>query len=45
VQNAVKNVREMLQHEGGLKNSAKTPFMSGYQPELDVTDELNNDLA
>jgi hypothetical protein len=45
VQNAVKNVREMLQHEGGLKNSAKTPFMSGYRPELDVTDKLDNDLA
>jgi hypothetical protein len=45
VQNAVKNVKEMLQYEGGLKQSAKTPFMSGYRPELDVTDELDHDLA
>jgi hypothetical protein len=30
VQNAVKNVKEMLQSEGGLKAQAKTPFISGY---------------
>jgi hypothetical protein len=45
VQNAVKNVKEMLQYEGGLKQSVKTLFMSGYRPELDVTDELDHDLA
>jgi hypothetical protein len=45
VQNAVKNVKEMLRPEGGLKAQAKTPFMSGYRPELDVTDELDSDLS
>jgi hypothetical protein len=41
----VQNVKEMLQHEGGHKNLAKMPFMSGYRPELDVTDELDGKLA
>jgi hypothetical protein len=41
----VKNVKEMLQSEGSLKGQAKTPFMSGYRPELDVTDELDSDLS
>jgi hypothetical protein len=45
VQNAVKNVKEMLQSEGGLKTQAKTPFMSGYRPELDVTNELDSALS
>jgi hypothetical protein len=45
VKNAVKNVKEMLQSEGGLKGQAKTPFMSGYRPELDVTDELDSELS
>jgi hypothetical protein len=35
----------MLQLEGGLKGQVKTPFMSGYRPELDVTDELDSDLS
>jgi hypothetical protein len=29
-QNAIKNVKETLQHEGGLKNLAKILFVSGY---------------
>jgi hypothetical protein len=35
----------MLKDEGGLKGTAKTPLPSNYRPELDVSDELNNDLA
>jgi hypothetical protein len=35
----------MLRDEGGLKGTAKTPLPSGYRPKLDVTDELNNDMA
>jgi hypothetical protein len=35
----------MLKDEGGLKGAAKTPLPSNYRPELDVSDELDNDLA
>jgi hypothetical protein len=36
----------MLQTEGyNLKMTAKTPFPSNYQPEIDVTDELDADLC
>jgi hypothetical protein len=35
----------MLKDEGGLKGTAKTPLPSGYQPELDVTNELDNNMA
>jgi hypothetical protein len=35
----------MLQSEGGLKAQVKTPFMSGYRPELDVTNELDSELS
>jgi hypothetical protein len=35
----------MLKDEGGLKGTAKTPLPSNYHPELDVSDELDNDLA
>jgi hypothetical protein len=45
VQNAVNNVKEMLKDEGGLKGTAKTPLPSGYRPELDITDELDNEMA
>jgi hypothetical protein len=46
VQNAINNVKEMLKDEGGLKGTAKTPLLpSGYRPELDVTDELDNNMA
>jgi hypothetical protein len=45
VRNAVNNVKELLKDEGGLKGTAKTPLPSGYRPELDVSDELNNDMA
>jgi hypothetical protein len=45
VQNAVKNVKELLHSEGGLKAQAKTPFMSGYQPELDITNKLDSELS
>jgi hypothetical protein len=45
VQNAMKNVKEMLHSEGGLKAQAKTPFMSGYPLELDVTNKLDAKLS
>jgi hypothetical protein len=45
VQNAMKNVKELLHSEGGLKAQAKTPFMSRYQPELDVTNKLDAKLS
>jgi hypothetical protein len=35
----------MLQLEGGSKGQAKTPFMLGYRPELDVTNELDSELS
>jgi hypothetical protein len=41
----VRNNKEMRKDEGGLKGTAKTPLPSNYQPELDVSNELNNDLA
>ncbi len=47
VQNAVKNVKILLQEEGrSLKSTAKTPFSSStYRPEVDTTDELGDKLA
>jgi hypothetical protein len=45
VRNAINNVKEMLKNEGGLKGTVKTPLPSGYRPELDVTDKLNNEMA
>jgi hypothetical protein len=45
VQNAVKNMKEMLQPNGCLKAQAKTPFMSGYQLELNVTNTLDLELS
>jgi hypothetical protein len=45
VQNAVKNIKEMLQLKGSLNGQAKTPFLSGYWPELDVTNELDSELS
>jgi hypothetical protein len=36
----------MTQEEGGgLRSSAKTLFMSGYQPELDISDELDAEMS
>jgi hypothetical protein len=35
----------MLQLEGGLKGQVKTPFMSGYRLELNMTDELDSELS
>jgi hypothetical protein len=47
VQNAVKNVKMLLQEEGrSLKSTAKTPFPSlTYRPEVDTTEELDDKLA
>ena len=46
VRNAVQNVKLLLNEEGrGLKSTAKTPFTTTYRPELDTTDELNDELS
>ena len=47
VQNAVKNVKILLQDEGrSLKSTARTPFPSStYRPEVDTTEELDEKLA
>ena len=48
VKNAVKTVEKLFEEDGEgyvLKSKAKNPFPSGYKPETDVTDELENDLA
>ena len=47
VKNAVRNVKLMLNEEGrGLKSTAKSPFSnSSYRPELDMTDECDDDGA
>jgi hypothetical protein len=40
VKNAVNNVKQLLLEENQyLKTTAKTPFPSGYRPELDTSDE------
>jgi hypothetical protein len=46
VRNAVQNVKLLLNEEGrGLKATAKTPFSTTYRPELDTTDELDDELS
>jgi hypothetical protein len=46
VKSAVTNVKQLLADEGRfLKTTAKTPFPSGYRPEIDMSDELHSDLA
>ena len=48
VKNALKVVEALLQEEDSeaeLKSTARNPFPSGYKPELDVTIELNDELA
>jgi hypothetical protein len=46
VRNAVQNVKLLLNEEGrGLKSTAKTPFSTTYRPELDTTDELDDNLS
>jgi hypothetical protein len=46
VKNAVNNVKQLLLEENRyLKTTAKTPFPSGYRPELDTSDELKGELA
>ena len=44
VKNAANVVQDLLDLDGnGLKiNGAKTTFHSGYKPELDVTEEVDN---
>ena len=44
MKNAVNVVQDLLDSDGnGLKiNGAKTPFHSGYKPELDVTKEVDD---
>jgi hypothetical protein len=46
VRSAVQNVKLLLNEEGrGLKSTAKTPFTTTYRPELDTTDELDDELS
>jgi hypothetical protein len=46
VRNAVQNVKLLLkEEERGLKSTAKTPFPTTYRPELDTTDELDDNLS
>jgi hypothetical protein len=46
VKSAVNNVKQLLAADGRfLKRTAKTPFPSGYRPEVDMSDELHSDLA
>jgi hypothetical protein len=46
VKNAVKNVKTTLEKEGmKLWSKANRPMPSGYQPEVDVSDELTPDLV
>ena len=48
VENAIKTVEGLLLEDGEgyvLKTQAKNPLPQGYRPELDVTPELDSDLA
>ncbi|KAI2500467.1 Reverse transcriptase (RNA-dependent DNA polymerase) [Fragilaria crotonensis] len=48
VKNAIKVVEALLLEDdptATLKSTARNPFPSGYKPELDVTPELNDELA
>ena len=48
IENALKVVEQMLQDDGEgaeLRKKAANPFPSNYKPELDVTEELEGDLA
>jgi len=48
IKNAVKVVEKWMQEDfpdAKLRKAAKNPCPSGYKPELDVTPELNSDLA
>ena len=44
IKNAINVVQDLLDSDGGnLKiNGAKTPFHSGYKPELDITEEVDD---
>jgi hypothetical protein len=48
VKNSILVVERLLEEDGDgytLKSNAKNPFPTGYKPELDITDELDGDLA
>ena len=48
VKNAVRNLKEILKNEDRtltLKTKASTPLPHGYHPEIDVSPELNHELA
>ena len=48
VKNSIKIVEDLLTDDGlgvKLKTSARNPFPSGYRPEMDVTNELNDKMA
>ena len=48
VKNSILVVERLLQEDGDgyvLKSNARNPFPTGYKPEVDVTDELDQTLA
>ena len=48
MKNAVRAIEKLFEEDREgyvLKNNVKNPFPTGYQPELDMTDELNDELA
>jgi hypothetical protein len=48
VKNLILMVERLLEEDGDgytLKSNVKNPFPTGYKPELDVTDELDEYLA
>jgi hypothetical protein len=48
IKSAIKVVETMLVEDGDemkLKSTAKNPFPNGYRPELDISTELNDEMA
>lgn len=48
IKNAIKVVESLLEEDGSekrLRTTARTPFPSNYRPELDVTPELDPEMA
>ena len=48
VKNSILVVERLLEEDGEgyvLKSNARNPFPTGYKPEIDITDELDQTLA
>ena len=48
VKNSIQAIKRLLKEDGKgyvLKSNVKNPFPTGYKPEIDVTDELEPELA